>query len=115
MAFPKLAERDVVSTITDFLKAEQWKCIRLQSGKFRGEYSWITMNKKGTPDWLCLRPMPDGGLGYQSFFLEAKRGGKKATKEQVLMHIDLRRDGYVVLVADSWDAFKSEYDKRGYK
>jgi hypothetical protein len=109
------SEADVTKTILGFLKAELWRCYRLQSGKVRGLSGGrpIKLNEKGTPDWIAIRPFfPDSktaGCMSQAFYLEVKRPGGKVRPAQAAMHIALRQDGFTVLVADSYNAFIREY------
>ncbi len=72
----KLSEKQVTEQAIDWLTAQGWTCLRLQSGLLRtpdGRY--IRAGKKGVPDWICLR------RGYY-FLMETKAPGKPLSADQ---------------------------------
>jgi hypothetical protein len=97
----KLSESHVTKQCTDYLEAERWKCIRLQSGLFqrpKGK-TRIRVGEPGLPDFICVR-------GAEFFFLEFKGAGgrlRPAQKEWIAM-ADER--GFPVCVVDGLDTLR---------
>jgi hypothetical protein len=58
----------------------------------------------GLPDRMCL--LPKGII----FFIEVKTTGKKPTKLQLFIHERLRRLGFAVYVADSFNELQNILD-----
>lgn len=104
----KQRERDVAKALVDFLKAEGWRVIRLQTGVFRGMSGgrprWI--GEKGMPDYICLSTFTMPHDAERFFFLETKslKGFKRFT--QTLWHEQAERDGFLVCTARSLDELK---------
>lgn len=77
---------------------------RLNCGKVqttRG--NWLTLCKVGTPDRFCI-------VRGRIIFVEVKMRGEKPSSDQLTKHDELRESGAVVIVADSFDYFKSQFE-----
>lgn len=107
-------ERAVTKSCIDFLKVQGWRCFRLHAGLVRGITGGhpIRLNANGTPDYLAVRSIqrvPTGG-GYFILFCEFKRPGLKPSPVQLAEHTALRREGFPVIVADSFESFREQYE-----
>jgi hypothetical protein len=90
-----VSETAISKAITDALTAKGCIVTRVQSGVLKainhyGKIHFVHCARKGTPD---LHVMAAHGI---SFWLEAKRRGKKASKEQLIWHAKARRLGHSV-------------------
>lgn len=79
----------------------------------------FTEGTPGQPDLLAVRASPANVLGADSYdvlFIETKRpvGGRLST-EQKTWHQIARRDGYIVIVARSWDELVAKAAKEGVR
>ena len=99
-------ETKVAKEITGWLRGEGWRCLRMQSGRYRGRArSFVQVGEIGMPDWLCVRYRP----GLALFWLEVKRrGGEASTAQRMWIKAEEER-GAVVVVADSLDEFRKWY------
>jgi len=73
----KLTEAQVTKQCIDFLIAEGWRCIRLNSGLFQrpGGKVRVRIGEPGMPDYVCF-------LGDQYFFLEFKGANGRLRENQ---------------------------------
>ena len=60
-------------------------------------------SKTGTPDRFVI-------VRGQIIFVEVKKRGEKPTPEQPEKHAEPERSGAIVLVADSYDLFKGQFE-----
>lgn len=100
----KFSENDVEKAIVGFLRAERWRVFRLHSGTLRGvKGGWVTLNPKGTADWLAVH----GKLGHILF--ETKAPGEQPAPEQMEFLLQADRDGLTAAWFDSFELFKAWY------
>lgn len=109
----KLSEADVVRQITDLMKAEGWRCMRLQSGLFVSETRILRVGEKGLPDWLFLRAGQKGAGWAQCLFVEIKGTGKKPKPDQLAWLADATTAGLLATWTDNLDTFRGWMRTRG--
>lgn len=104
----KLLEKDVTRQVLDFLVYEGWTAHRLHTGTARlgKSNSHITLNPKGTPDWLFVRRSG----ARQSFYAELKAPGGKLSRIQNQRHAELKAVGHLVYVIDDFEEFLRAYN-----
>jgi len=108
---PRLSESSVAKTIKDFLLAEGWTVLRLQSGLFQrpGSKDRITIGEKGLPDYVCMREDSYFDTTAKLFFLETKATNGKVRPSQEEWMKNAKRRGLKSVVAYSFDQFKEWY------
>ncbi|HEX8773277.1 MAG TPA: VRR-NUC domain-containing protein [Pyrinomonadaceae bacterium] len=90
-------EAGISSAIREYLDARRIYNVRVNSGKVRGPSgSWIHLAPAGTPDRLAC---------YRGRFIaiEVKKPGEEPSLEQLEKHVEIRRNGGIVIVAESVD------------
>lgn len=101
----KLLEADVTKQCLDLARYAGFEAIRLQSGRARPLHGgYMTLNRKGTPDWLLIRPTESGHGDIA--YLELKRLNREPEPHQLAVHEELRNRGFLVAVIDSAEAMK---------
>lgn len=103
----KLSEAQVTKQIIDFLRAEGWRCIRLQSGLFQRPMSGvrIRIGEPGMPDWLVMKQR----CPLYAAFLEIKGTGKTSRPDQVAWRTAAQKDGFTCEVFDNFETFLEFY------
>ncbi len=97
-------ETTLSAQIAAYLDARRIYNDRLNCGTARSPNGdWLHLCKAGTPDRLAIV------RGF-AVFIEVKMFGEKPTPEQVDRHVELRRAGSIVLIVDSFDRFKWEFE-----
>lgn len=94
-----MRETELSRTIKDYLDARHVWNIRLNSGRVGRVY----LCPRGTPDRLAV-------VKGRAIFIEVKTKGGKITTAQANAHADIVNAGGVVIVADSFEAFKTQFD-----
>ncbi len=98
-----LTEADVTRQCVDYLTAEGWRCIRLESELVTGASGKPKrIGETGMPDYVAIW----SDMGLDLFFLELKAPGKKPRRSQLEWHSQARDDGFDVCVADSLECLK---------
>jgi len=94
----KLTEAQVTKQCIDFLLAERWYCIRLNSGLLQrpGSTARLRVGEKGLPDYICTR-------GNEYFFLEFKASGGRLRTAQRDWIARAKADSLNVLVCSGLD------------
>ncbi len=102
----KLSEQQTTFQVKGWLQSNGWMPIRLPSGVVQGvtRGTFITLNKKGTPDWVCFR-------GRDYFFLEMKATGKKLKPDQEIWFSIAKINDMPAIWADGIDMFLDKYWK----
>lgn len=103
---PVLKETDVVRQITDLMKAEGYRIMRLQSGVFVSDTRILRIGERGLPDWLFLRRSEDRCRPV-AMFVEIKAPGKKPRPEQVAWINEAIEAGLLACWTDDLDSFRS--------
>ncbi len=78
---------------------DRLNCVSVES-KFG---TWIQGCKKGTPDRFAI-------IRGRIIFIETKMFGKKPSPEQYARHETLTNVGAFVIVADSFDSFRHQFE-----
>lgn len=101
---PKLLERDIQQTCTEFLELDGWRAFRteLTVQRERGR----VVGERGQPDYLYLRY--HYGMA-RVLWIEYKKPGEKPRPDQLAWHEAERKRGAVVLVVDDIDWFMRWY------
>lgn len=73
-------------------------------GVWKTYQNWMQLCKKGTPDRFAIL------CGF-IIFIEVKMLGKEPTDDQLTRHDELRASGAIVIVADSFDSFKEQFNE----
>jgi len=102
---PKLLERDIQQTCTEFLELDGWRAFRteLTIQRERGR----VVGERGQPDYLYLRYTDDGMA--RVLWIEYKKPGEKPRPDQLAWHEAERKRGGIVLVVDDIDWFMRWY------
>lgn len=102
---PKLLERDIQQTCTEFLELDGWRAFRteLTIQRERGR----VVGERGQPDYLYLRYTDDGMA--RVLWIEYKKPGEKPRPDQLAWHDAERKRGGIVLVVDDIDWFMRWY------
>lgn len=97
----RLSENDVRRAIVDFLKAQGWTVLRLQSGVFQrpGSSARITIGEVNMPDYCAVSAVIRPGV----MFIETKAEGKRPTAGQRKRIDELIEDGFVAVWFDGFD------------
>jgi hypothetical protein len=91
---PKLTENDIESACVDLLKWQQYRPLRLQSGRFKTfDNRWISIGEPGLPDYVV-----------PAFFVEVKRPHGKLSPEQAFKIQQFEEDGIPTAVVHSVEA-----------
>jgi hypothetical protein len=100
-----IRESSLSAQIADYLSDRRIYNDRLQCGKIETKCgSWIHLCKTGTPDRFAI-------IRGQIIFIEVKKFGKKATPEQLERHEKLEHSGAVVINADSFQNFITQFNE----
>lgn len=105
-----LSEAEVSRQVIDYMHAQHWYCMRLQSGLLQrpgATKSRIRLTEPGTADWCCLRPNYDGSV--ECMFIEMKRKGGKLSDVQVSWQASMSQRGFHIKVVDDFSAFEKWY------
>lgn len=98
-----IRETPLSAQIARWLAARGIYTDRLQCGGVRTSAGhWLALCQPGTPDRLCI-------VRGRAVFVEVKTRGEKPRAAQLKKHDELRRAGAVVIVADSFDDFRSQF------
>ena len=102
---PKLLERDIQQTCTEFLELDGWRAFRTEYTiqRERGR----VVGELGQPDYLYLRYTDDGMA--RALWIEYKKPGEKPRPDQLAWHEAERKRGGIVLVVDDIDWFMRWY------
>ena len=105
-----LTEAQVTEQCIDYLRAEGWRCIRLNSGLFQrpnGKHR-VRIGEPGMPDWICVPGgRVHGHLRPAAFFLELKRSkGGQLSDAQSRWIYDATEDGLLVCVCRGLDELR---------
>ena len=102
---PKLLERDIQQTCTEFLELDGWRAFRteLTIQRERGR----VVGERGQPDYLYLRYTDDGMA--RVLWIEYKKPGEKPRPDQLAWHEAERKRGGIVLVVADIDWFMRWY------
>ncbi|HEX8289571.1 MAG TPA: VRR-NUC domain-containing protein [Pyrinomonadaceae bacterium] len=96
-------ESSISAQVKEYLDARGIYNDRLQCGRIRtANGHWIVMCETGTPDRLAI-------VRGQAVFIETKTRGKKPSSDQLIKHDELRNNGALVIVADSFEQFKQQF------
>lgn len=98
-----IKETPLSAQIAEWLDNRRIYNDRLNCGKIqttRGH--WITLCKTGTPDRFAI-------IRGQIIFIEVKMRGEKPTAEQHQRHYELRENGAIVIVCDSFNEFINQF------
>jgi hypothetical protein len=99
---PKLSENDIESACVDLLKWQQYRPLRLQSGRFKTfDGRWVTIGETGLPDYVV-----------PAFFVEVKRPRGKLSPEQTMMIQQFEEMGIPTAVVHSLDELVQWLAKR---
>lgn len=109
-------EQDVSKAIQNYLDKRHVYNDRLNSGMVQVNKSykqkdgsvkkfetWLHLCKKGTPDRFFI-------LYGRIYFIEVKKYGKRPTPDQIARHDEIKRAGAVVMVADSFESFRKQFE-----
>ena len=113
---PKMLEKHVVEAVTEFMRIDGWRPIKMEPlskwGKGSGEL--------GMPDYLFLRyKYADVPTNWpwvtlcEHFWIEFKRPGAKPKPHQVSWHVTEQANGALVRTVDDFDAFRRWYMASG--
>ena len=104
-----LTEAQVTKQCVDFLEAERWKCVRLQSGLFQrpGGKSRVKVGEEGIPDYVCFRQ-------DNFFFLEFKRKGGRVRPSQKKWIAEAEAEYITVVIINGLDILRAWLSQRGW-
>ncbi len=98
-----IRETSLSAQITEWLDARNIYNDRLQCGQFQTPSGhWMRGSKRGTPDRFAI-------IRGQIVFIEVKKYHEKVSADQHAKHVELRQSGAVVIVADNFNKFVSEF------
>lgn len=111
-------EKDVSTAVREYLDKRRIYNDRLNSGRvevvksyrdkrtgqLREYRNWLYGTMKGTPDRFAI-------YKGRIIFIELKRPGGKLRPDQVTRHEEIRAAGAIVLVADSIDSFREQFER----
>jgi len=98
-----IKETSLSAQVAEYLRNRNLWVERLNCGRIKTENgNWIHLCEAGTPDRITI-------VCGQTIFIETKTYGKKPTPEQLKKHVELRQSGAVVIVADNFNKFVSEF------
>ncbi|MBA2736226.1 MAG: VRR-NUC domain-containing protein [Pyrinomonadaceae bacterium] len=98
-----IRETSLSAQIAEWLEARNIYNDRLQCGAMKTlNGSWLLFCKAGTPDRFAI-------IRGQIVFIEVKKFGEKPSELQLKKHSELRQSGAVVIVADNFNKFVSEF------
>lgn len=115
---PRIMERDIQATVTQFLELDGWRAFRteLTVQRDRGR----VVGERGQPDYLYLRygaqTDPITRVRYpigQILWIEFKRKGEEPRPDQQKWHLLEMARGAMVLVVDDIDEFIVWYKASG--
>lgn len=96
-------ESSISAQVKEYLDARGIYNDRLQCGRIRtASGHWIVMCEPGTPDRLAI-------VGGAAVFIETKTLGKKPSPDQLAKHDELRNNGAIVIVCDSFADFADKF------
>lgn len=115
------SEANISKTIEGFLNAKKIYNDRLNSGKlfiqskhyrkrtkdYAESKRVVRLCKTGTPDRFFI---VDGKI----YFIETKIKDGKCSPDQLARHQEIRKSGAIVIVADSFDSFKQQFERDFY-
>ena len=119
-----MKEREVTAKCICWLEAKGWRCLRMQSGRYRGRArSFVNVGEIGMADWLCIdyeegTSPPEADEEYftsdirlrpSKFWLEIKAPGKQISpKQRVWIKAEEERGG-TIIIADSLEVLEFQY------
>lgn len=106
-SLPPLLERDVTRITCDFLRAHNWRLVRLNVTSMPLKGQWVSFGERGMPDWLAIYYLPDGLAVLLWLEFKSKKG--KLSLDQELWHIREEKCGATVCTISDFESFHDWY------